>query len=383
MTDNKKPASAVSRVNDDKSQQQQQQGNDNMNNLGYTNICPDGHACDNDSTCMESILQERKYVCDCYDAYEQTGRVFAGVSCQHMATEYCTSSGELSQTLFCTNQGTCQSKVTASSSQHPGCRCPKGYTGAHCEYVEGSVPLETSYFWDGTTYAHQFYKNHRQGVEEGLPMNPAAIVMPILSVVFLALGLTLWKYRRMTLGHVHDKSKQPDVNMLEADGSASMADVIGPTSTGSFGMGKRNSTPTFSSTHKAALMEPPDFENLLEQSDHVHFHKDYTGSRTHKLFASDPTLNYTPTMETTGSGSPTNAEEEEAISGDNHHDVFQEEDLNSPSPFQDVTSPTFERNHARILASFSRSREMEEDDAETFEEYNPKDFLPGHDPTFL
>ena len=306
----------------------------------YTNMCPDGHACDNDASCVESLLHENKYVCDCHDAYLQTGRVYAGLSCQHVATEYCTESGEISQSSFCTNQGSCKSKASgATTAAHAGCKCPKGYTGDHCQYIQNSVPSDMSYFLDGTTFAARM-KLAQEG--EGIP--PAAIVVPILLVTFGVLGFVLYKYRGFGwtgAGHVVDKNKKADENMLEADGSNTLNNKTNPLF---LSTQRRNSTPAFSSTHKAALMDPPDFDDLLEQSDHVKFHMDPTGTASHKLFASDPGLQFAPTADTTGSGSPTNYMNDDRY-GTGGTEAFDEYDPSEfpPTDEDDVAAydPTF------------------------------------------
>jgi hypothetical protein len=270
---------------------------------GYTNICKDGHACDNESTCVESLMHEHSYVCDCHNAYLQTGRAHAGLSCQHVATEYCTVTGEVSESLFCTNSGKCRSQVNLEDL-HPGCTCPTGYAGDQCQYIVGSEPDPMSYFLDGTAATATDEGLHN--IEEGPGIDPAAIVIPIMMVTLILLGYFLYKFRLLK-GHLIDKTKMADENMMEADGSSSMKYHTSNNSLTNTSSGhRRNSTPAFSSSHKAALMDPPDFDDLLEQSDHVKFHNmDPTMSVTHKLFASDPTLNYNYTSDTSGTGSPT------------------------------------------------------------------------------
>jgi len=308
-------------------------------NDSYINMCPDGHACDNDASCVESLLHENKYVCDCHDAYLQLGKVYTGLSCQHVATEYCTESGEISQISFCANQGTCKSKVQSPTAAHPGCNCPQNYDGEHCQYVRNSVPTELSYFLDGTTFSARFRPTT---ITEGSGISPAAIVVPILAVVCGILGYVMFKYRGLpTLfsgKHVVDKSKRADENLMNVDGSSTFPTKKNNNGTAnslfSYSQHRRNSTPAFSSTHKAALMEPPDFEDLLEQSDHVKFHMDPTGSATHKLFASDPGLIYNHTMETTGSGSPTNnntGDDTEEYNMDHDEGGLEDYDMTSPS----------------------------------------------------
>lgn len=87
-------------------------------------VCPDGfvgHTCDIQvETCGEDkhiCLYGSKCVedgdghkCDCEGAFTSFDR-FAGTSCQHKATEFCTGSGEpdigKDKLLFCVNNGSC------------------------------------------------------------------------------------------------------------------------------------------------------------------------------------------------------------------------------------------------------------------------------------
>ena len=298
---------------------------------GTTSICTDGHPCDNDSTCVESLIHERRYVCDCHFAYLQTGRVYAGLSCQHAATEYCTTTGDISESNFCANQGTCRAKVGAKDV-HPGCDCPTGYAGEHCQYIAGSQPDPTSYFLDGTTAsAIDGYRI----ITEGPGLNPAAIVIPILTVTMALMGIFLWKYRSFTLqGHTVEKEKSADENMIDADGSSMLKK--NSLLANNMILHRRNSTPAFSSSHKAALMDPPDFDDLLEQSDHVKFHMDPTMTASHKLFASDPMLHYNHTSDTTGSGSPTNYVEDYDMTA---LPAFEEYDPNDFTTTNTTSSP--------------------------------------------
>jgi len=60
--------------------------------------------------------------------------VFAGKSCEHKATTICTKGviEPIKPHSFCVNGGTCAREV-ASGERHPGCICPHGWDGPHCE----------------------------------------------------------------------------------------------------------------------------------------------------------------------------------------------------------------------------------------------------------
>jgi hypothetical protein len=94
--------------------------------------------CHNGGKCVTTIVsastldgggsREIKY-CDCNTAVTKDTS-YAGNSCQHPATTYCTEQpdGSLEGTIFCTNQGSCGDNVLQ------GCDCPAGWNGFRCEY---------------------------------------------------------------------------------------------------------------------------------------------------------------------------------------------------------------------------------------------------------
>lgn len=75
-----------------------------------------------------------EHACDCADATTNFSSHFAGESCEYQSTDMCTigNPGPATPRSFCVNRGTCKEKVTATQP-HPGCNCPEGYTGPHCE----------------------------------------------------------------------------------------------------------------------------------------------------------------------------------------------------------------------------------------------------------
>jgi hypothetical protein len=100
--------------------------------------CPDGHMCENGSSCVQNPLQEGTYYCDCGTAASGT---YAGLFCEYGAETYCQLPQETSSTWFCTNGGTCvlAASSVASSSGGSGqwtCDCPNG------DY-EGPVSFES------------------------------------------------------------------------------------------------------------------------------------------------------------------------------------------------------------------------------------------------
>lgn len=102
---------------------------------GFTR-CQDGHHCYNGSLCTENPFDEGSFYCDCEESF--LDNTVSGLSCEHVATEYCTFSGEISKKSFCTNHGTCNAKVGVEEA-HLGCNCPSDYEGEHCQFVRGTT----------------------------------------------------------------------------------------------------------------------------------------------------------------------------------------------------------------------------------------------------
>jgi Notch-like protein len=100
-------------------------------------ICgKDEHVCFHGSQCV--LSENGSHSCDCSQADEKFDGVipaFAGDSCQYTPTEICSDDEERypgEPLSFCVNNGKCLAKVNGNEP-HPGCSCPDGYSGPHCE----------------------------------------------------------------------------------------------------------------------------------------------------------------------------------------------------------------------------------------------------------
>lgn len=116
------------------------------------NECPDGTICENSAPCTPHPSKEGSYMCDCYSALDENKNSlvkFAGVYCEHQATSYCQSGDPYSAHAFCTNGGECKRLVTRTK-EHAGCKCPRGYEGDYCQFVEGGRPSD----WELSNYMH-------------------------------------------------------------------------------------------------------------------------------------------------------------------------------------------------------------------------------------
>lgn len=194
-----------------------------MTTPSNTQSCPDGHQCENGSLCIES-KQEGRYACDCDESYlSGGGEVFSGLYCSHEATVYCTMEGPsaISTTSFCTNEGTCRGSV-GKESDHLGCDCPTGYTGRHCQFIEGSEP--DGYPFDGASspalaFASDSTNGDRGG--DGTGLGTVGLVIIILAAVVVmgtAFALFLRRHNQHATTHVIDTTKSSDGNLADPDG---------------------------------------------------------------------------------------------------------------------------------------------------------------------
>lgn len=175
---------------------------------GFTQ-CPDGHRCFNGSLCTENPYDEGSYYCDCQESI--TDKAVAGLSCEHVATAYCTYDKEVSMTSFCTNHGSCKALVS-SGEAHLGCDCPADYEGEHCQFVKGTTRPNN---WpgaqgDGTA---QSWGSNNGGNEKLSGGVTAVIVLICLGLVGVVGYFVHQKKRTMSTTVI----ASPDLQ-LEADG---------------------------------------------------------------------------------------------------------------------------------------------------------------------
>ncbi|CAB9503275.1 Divalent cation transporter [Seminavis robusta] len=182
-------------------------------------VCPDGHSCENGSLCVENSSKEGQYLCNCFEGELIGFKVFTGLYCQHEATMFCTRMGELSTVGYCANGGTCMGLLEDNDGNHVGCECPKGYTGQHCEFVEGSQPTEGYYPLDKNSNLQLVARN------ETKELGAAGIAITVLGVV-VALGMIgtallvlqrRWRLHAET--HTIEPTKSSDGQLEDADGA--------------------------------------------------------------------------------------------------------------------------------------------------------------------
>lgn len=100
-------------------------------------VCPGGeHVCMNGAECVPDDSDGRlQYKCDC-DTIHEPFHKYAGDFCELKSTELCTFNGRpgtgKNKDAYCVNGGRCQGHV-GEKQEHPGCQCPPGFEGLHCE----------------------------------------------------------------------------------------------------------------------------------------------------------------------------------------------------------------------------------------------------------
>ena len=119
-------------------------------------ICPGGdHVCLHGSQCVVrnegGSTGEEKYMCDCDAAFDSLEK-YAGKFCQYSSTDICTKNGQpgmgKANFAFCVNNGQCMGKVD-DGEDPPGCFCPEGFYGDHCEYLEAEEEEDDTYTFEG------------------------------------------------------------------------------------------------------------------------------------------------------------------------------------------------------------------------------------------
>jgi len=176
--------------------------------------CPDGHNCENGSSCAEHPTDEGRYYCDC----GTSGGDFAGLFCEYEAETYCQMQQETTSDWFCTNQGTCVLSTGAPEAQW-NCDCPAEFEGPHCQFVQGNVPKNwPGYDYDPSAGLSTRNSNKREG---GLHI-AVSIVIGLVVFGFLALVgfFVARKIRNSDGGVSQHATRDPSEGLkLEADGS--------------------------------------------------------------------------------------------------------------------------------------------------------------------
>jgi hypothetical protein len=175
-------------------------------------ICPGGdHVCLHGSQCVarnegDSSSGDQYYMCDCDSAFDSLEK-YAGKFCQYSSTDICTKNGQpgmgKANFAFCVNNGMCKGRVE-DGEDPPGCTCPEGFYGDHCEYLEEEKEQDNGKFDGGydddgdyNGYNYDDYQDppikttklpvQRNGVVLGLSVVVIFLVLLFVGVVVRAL----------------------------------------------------------------------------------------------------------------------------------------------------------------------------------------------------
>lgn len=168
-----------------------------------TTICKDMHRCDNGAKCVENPVDEGTYYCDC-DIAGDENTAFAGLYCEHEATQYCSSKHR--KTTFCTNGGTCVKKGT-DEDKYFACDCPDGFKGANCQFSV-NVPED----WPTMQLSAADVAPKSKSV-----LGPAAVAVISIVVIAVVGILGFFALRR------YNTRKSSDVPIDQPDPSTTMA----------------------------------------------------------------------------------------------------------------------------------------------------------------
>jgi hypothetical protein len=152
------------------------------------------HFCLHGSKCTQADVGEVAtspplWTCECEEPFRPDGK-YVGQFCQHHHSMLCTTEdtdksvyNPATSVAFCVNDGVC-TEIVESGEIHPGCSCPPGYTGAHCELLDTI---------QGAGMANQ---NGGDGDANSAAIIFACSVLGILLAVILLLIVLRWRQLR-------------------------------------------------------------------------------------------------------------------------------------------------------------------------------------------
>jgi len=210
--------------------------------------CADGTICENNSPCLAHPTKEGSYMCDCMKATDSNKNSlikFAGPYCEHQATSYCQSGTSSSEHAFCTNGGQCKRLVT-KTEEHAGCKCPIGYEGDFCQFVEGSKPSD----WELSNYMHPSLASvYGESHDYQAVVLLAIMVLSLTCFILICLFAIGYLYLPSLANKTTDMQSKDEREMDNLGGVPPSAGVTGANNVSFVGgksvYKKKNSTATF------------------------------------------------------------------------------------------------------------------------------------------
>mmetsp|Transcript_9759 Transcript_9759/g.12087 ORF Transcript_9759/g.12087 Transcript_9759/m.12087 type:complete len:438 (+) Transcript_9759:166-1479(+) len=190
-------------------------------NMEFT-VCRDGGFCYNGSKCVKKA--DNRYGCDCTTAYSHNA--FAGHMCEHPATSYCEFGASVSYRSFCSNNGKCKDYVFEGkdgSLDHPGCNCPDGFEGDHCQYLLGEAPKTYKSNSEESSALSSTYQNVKAYRKDNVGGGAIAIIVLVSLSVFTILALLI---KRSITRHPKINTAMDIAGELDPDGDV-MKDAVG------------------------------------------------------------------------------------------------------------------------------------------------------------
>ncbi|CAB9507402.1 Notch ligand involved in the mediation of Notch signaling (By similarity) [Seminavis robusta] len=160
-------------------------------------VCPGGESiCMNGASCVPDDSDGRlRYKCDC-DSVHTPFHKYAGDFCELRSTDMCTLNGRvgagLNKHAFCVNGGRCRDHV-GENDKHPGCTCPTGFEGEHCQKLTAAAHIHDSVVEDLQT------NNNESSGGEGGGLSTGGTLAIVLFVNLAAIGaVAYFFYRRQS-----------------------------------------------------------------------------------------------------------------------------------------------------------------------------------------
>mmetsp|Transcript_29784 Transcript_29784/g.54917 ORF Transcript_29784/g.54917 Transcript_29784/m.54917 type:complete len:285 (+) Transcript_29784:200-1054(+) len=180
--------------------------------------CNDGTICENSSPCTPHPTKEGSYMCDCFKAHDSNNNQlikFAGVYCEHPSTMSCESGSKTSAHAFCTNGGECK-RTVGKTEEHAGCKCPGGYEGDYCQFVEGSKPSD----WTLDNFMHPSLASVYGSEQGSSGMGAVLGIMIGAGVAFVLMTfVVIGVYVPSLKNKLHPNEKEMDTASADQNGS--------------------------------------------------------------------------------------------------------------------------------------------------------------------
>lgn len=181
----------------------------NQRHMETVNVCVNGLECYHGGTCVDTKFRSQRtgmnhFVCDCKTI--PGIKSYAGIQCEHEASDYCAFGSVSAKSSFCANGGECKMKNGPNqdgSVTHAGCHCREGFTGSFCEYKIGYTPqdiFKKELVENKPEESSQNQKTSLKKGKTGKSTDEKLIIVFSVIICVLVLGLgtiiTVWTRRR-------------------------------------------------------------------------------------------------------------------------------------------------------------------------------------------